>query len=376
MSISPALIAAIIAISLVGMGLSLTIPLLALGMEAAGYSAQANGIGTAISGVATLIAAPFTPILARKFGIRLLLLLALALGMASLLAFALVDDIVWWYPIRLTFGLALTQLFVVSEYAVGALAPPEKRGFWIGIYSTCLAIGFAAGPAIIALTGTQGRGGFLIGIGLFALAAGPILWAGGGIPGFSAKPKGAVLSFVSAAPATMLAALVFGAIETGAMGLLPVHALRNGLSAENGTLLVTLVALGNVMFQIPFGLLSDRISRDRLLTGIAIATLLGALALPLLAGSFPLFAAGLFVWGGVAGGLYMVGLSRLGARYDGADLAAANSAFVMLYAAGMLVGPPLLGLALDVSVSKGLFGGLAVLAAAYLCVIFARRRQG
>ena len=33
---------------------------------------------------------------------------------------------------------------------------------------------------------------------------------------------------IGRAPLVMLASLLFGALETGAMGLLPVHALRNG----------------------------------------------------------------------------------------------------------------------------------------------------
>ncbi|MCB1544324.1 MAG: MFS transporter, partial [Rhodoblastus sp.] len=64
----------------------------------------------------------------------------------------------------------------------------------------------------------------------------------------------------------------------------------------------------------------------------------------------------------------------LGARYTGADLASANSAFVMLYATGMIVGPPVLGLSLDASPTHGLFGGVALLFVAYLVVVAVRGR--
>ncbi len=47
--------------------------------------------------------------------------------------------------------------------------------------------------------------------------------------------------------------------------------------------------------------------------------------------------------GGVVAGLYTVGLAHLGSRLGGADLAAANAAFIFCYSLGMLVGPQTLG---------------------------------
>lgn len=367
------LLGAIAAISLVGVGLSLTVPLVSVRMEAAGFSGEANGLGVAMAGFATILVSPLVPALVRALGVRNLMILSLTLGIGSLLALAFVDNIYWWYPIRFAFSCALTFLFVVSEYAINALAPQERRGFWIGIYSTSLYLGFAAGPAILGLVGTEGRAGFYAAVALFAIAAAPIVFAGARIPGFDNRSGAPAFALFARAPILMLAALLFGAVETGGMGLLPVHALRNGFSAETGALFVSIFALGNVVFQLPIGLASDRFDRNALILAIALFGLVGSLALLALTPSFVAFAAVLFVWGGVAGGLYMIGLAELGARYSGADLASANSVFVMLYATGMLVGPPALGRALDYSPRYGLFGGVAVLFALYLAAAAVRR---
>jgi MFS family permease len=174
------------------------------------------------------------------------------------------------------------------------------------------------------------------------------------------------------APAATLAALLYGAIETAGMGLLPVYALRSGLSAATGAVLVTIFALGNASLQIPMGLASDRFDGRRLLALIAGFGIIGAVLLPIARdASFAAFAAVLFVWGGVVGSLYAVGLASLGARYQGAELASANAAYIMLYSVGMLAGPPLLGLGLDLA-PAGLFLGIALMLACYLCIA---RRQ-
>ncbi|MFO1116868.1 MAG: MFS transporter [Beijerinckiaceae bacterium] len=367
------LVGAIAAISIVGVGLSLTIPLISVRMEAAGFSGEANGLGVAMSGLATILVSPAIPALVRLLGVRNILMLALATGIASLAAIAFIDNIYWWYPIRFVFSCALTVLFVVSEYAINALAPQDRRGFWVGVYSTSLYLGFAAGPAILGLVGTDGRLPFFVAVALFAIAGAPILAAGSRIPGFTEKAGAPALSLLTRAPALMLAALLFGAVETSAMGLLPVHALRNGFDAQTGAMLVTVFAFGNVVFQVPVGIASDRFDRNRLIVVIALIGLVGALVLLALGAHFLAFSIALFVWGGFAGGLYMLGLAELGARYKGADLASANSVFVMLYASGMIVGPPALGKAMDFSPRYGLFGGVAALFALYLVMTTANR---
>lgn len=368
------LVAAILAISLVGVGLSLTIPLIAVRMEAAGYSGEANGLGVALSGVATLMVSPLTPMFVRRFGVRIVMIAALALTIASLLGLAFIDNVLWWYPIRFVFGCGLTLLFVVSEYAINALAPPERRGLWVGVYSTSLYLGFAIGPLLLGLIGTEGRLPFYLAVALVVVAGLPIVATGDRIPGFSERGGAPALTMISRAPVLMFAALLFGAVETGGMGLLPVHALRNGFDAQTGALLVSCVALGNVVFQLPVGLASDRFDRNRLIGVVALFGLAGALALIWAGDRFVPLCVLLFVWGGIIGGLYMIGLAELGARYTGADLASANAAFVMFYATGMLAGPPLLGRTLDMSPRYGLFGGIAFLFVMYLIVIVWRRR--
>ena len=371
------LTAAIATVSIVGIGLSLTIPLLSVRLEQAQAPAWFNGLNTAVAGLATLVGAPFAPRVAQRLGVWTLLIAALAGAILSLLAFAATDRPMLWLALRLPLGLALTTLFVIGEYWVVAAAPPARRGLVMGVYSTVLSLGFAIGPALLMLVGTQGAAPILAGAALFALAGLPVALARGKTPELEpSAPAPPVLRFLAAAPIATLAALVFGAVETGGMGLFPVYAIRAGFGAETGPLLVALVAVGNMIFQIPIGHLADRTDRPRFLLILAGLGLAGALALPFAArfGLAPLGAL-LVVWSGLVSGLYTVGLAHLGARFTGTELASANAAFVMFYSMGMLAGPPGLGLALDVWPPDGLFHGLAALFALYLAATARRARS-
>ncbi|WP_020178303.1 MFS transporter [Methylopila sp. M107] len=370
---APAIIAAVACITIAGVSLALSVPLLALVMETRGASGLFIGANTAMAGVAVLVATPLIPRAAAAIGVRPLLLGALALGAASMLGFGLIETLWAWFPLRFLLGASLGAMFVLSEFWITSLAPPRSRGLVMGLYVTALSLGFAAGPAILAVIGTEGLLPYLVGAGLFGLAVAPIALVGDSAPRIDAPEKGrGVVFFIRLAPIATLAAFTFGAIETGAFTFLPLYGLRVGLDSTSATLLGSAVALGNVISQIPLGILSDRTDRRRLLIAIAALCAVGALGMPLASGSKLGFFALCVVWGSIITGLYTVGLALLGERFSGVDLATANAAFVVMYAAGMLGGPPIIGASIDVWDPHGVPVATALMLAAY--ALFAATR--
>ena len=162
--------AAILIVAMVGVGLALSIPLLSIEMERMGVSGRAIGLNTAMAGLASLIFVPFVPKIAARIGIGRLIALAILTASLSFLAFRAVLDFYAWFAIRFVFSAALGALFVLSEYWIASAAPPARRGLVMGIYGTVLSIGFAIGPSLLALSGTQGWTPYLAGA--------RALWAG------------------------------------------------------------------------------------------------------------------------------------------------------------------------------------------------------
>lgn len=369
------IVAAVACITIAGVSLALSVPLLAFAMDARGASGLFIGANTAMGGVAVLVATPLIPRVAATIGVRTLLFAALALGAASMVGFALVSELWLWFPLRFALGVALGAMFVLSEFWITSLAPPKQRGLVMGLYVTSLSLGFAAGPALLVVTGMDGLAPYLVGAALFAVAALPIAMVGDSSPRLDQpEPGRGVLFFIMLAPAATLAGFTFGAIETGAFTFLPIYGVRTGLDTQSAALVGSAVALGNVVSQIPIGLLSDRLDRRKLLIGIAAFCALGAAAFPLVAGSAVGFFALAVVWGSVISGLYTVGLAMLGERFTGVDLATANAAFVMMYAFGMLVGPPALGAGIDIWDPHGAPVVIAVMLAAYAILAAARSK--
>ncbi len=360
-----AIAAAIACVAVVGIGLSLSIPLLSIEMERRGASSTLIGLNTAMAGISSIFIVPFVPRVAARIGVVPLLTLSLIISAGSLVAFPLLPGLWPWFPLRFVFSAGLGALFVLSEYWINAAAPPERRGLVLGIYTTVLALGFAVGPLLIALVGTVGLWPYLTGALLVLAGLLPVLLARGLSPAVDGGTGRGVLGYLRLAPAALFAALLYGAVETGIFAILPLYGLRIGYDAQGAAGLVSLIALGNVLFQIPFGWLADRVDRSFVLLGTSLGCALGSALIPVASGSTTGFAILLFLWGGLAGTLYTVGLAALGARVSAADLAGANAIFVVLYNVGLILGPPVIGGGLDLIPPEGFAYALLALFLAY-----------
>lgn len=362
--------AAIASISVVGIAIGLGVPLLSVILELRGFSASAIGANTAIAGIASILAAPCATPLATRFGIVRVMLAMIAIGGFAFIGFYFAPAFWMWFPLRAVLHFAITVLFILSEFWISTSAPPHRRGLVLGLYATVLSMGFAFGPWLFSQVGSAGFLPFGIAFCLVMLAAIPVTAAWRESPnmgGTSSHAPSGFLRYIWMVPMATAAVLVFGAVETGGFALFPVYGARLGYSEGDAALLLTAVGLGNVLLQIPLGLLSDRM-RDRrhLLIACAIVGLAGALLLPHLAGNWNASAAVLFVWGGVVAGLYTIGLAHLGSRLSGRDLASANAAFILCYGIGMLVGPQAIGIGMDVAGPNGFAWTLAIFFALYL----------
>ena len=369
----PSLVAAISAISAVGIAIGLGLPLLSIILEKRGISSTLIGFNSAMAGIAAMIAAPISTKMAHAFGVARTMLWAVVLAAISAVGFYYAEQFWMWFPLRLVFHGTTTTLFILSEFWINAAAPQRRRGLVLGIYATVLAVGFASGPLLFSVIGSEGLLPFLIGAIAILAAAIPIYIARNESPVLDEKPERHFLRYVFLVPSATVAVFVFGAVEAGGLSLFPIYATRTGFSETEAALLLTVMGIGNMVFQIPLGLLSDRMKDRRLLlSALAMVGLTGSLALPWLSSNWQLMAVVFFFFVWWFSVIYTIGLSHLGSRLTGADLAAANAAFVFCYAVGTVAGPQAIGAAIDISGNDGFAWAIAGFFALYVVVSLGR----
>lgn len=369
----PSLFAAISSITAVGIAIGLGLPLLSTILQNRGISSTMIGLNSAMAGVAAMIAAPITTRVAKSLGTAQTMIWAILLASVSALGFYFAENFLLWFPLRLVFHGAITTLFILSEFWINVAAPPKKRGLVLGIYATVLSFGFAAGPQLFSLLGSRGIEPFLVGSAIILLASIPIYIARHESPVLEAEQEYHFARYIFLVPTATAAVFIFGAVEAGGLSLFSVFATGAGLLEAQWSQLLSIMGVGNIVFQIPLGLLSDRMKDKRpLLTILALVGLIGSLLMPSFAQNWYLMALILFLWGGSVSGLYTVGLSHLGSRLKGSDLAAANAAFLFCYAVGTVVGPQAIGAAIDGAGNNGFAWSIASFFALYVVLSIGR----
>ncbi|WP_176085196.1 MFS transporter [Martelella sp. HB161492] len=374
------LVAAIAAVTAVGMAMGLGLPLLSVILEKRGISSSMIGFNSAMAGIASMMAAPLTTRLAHRFGAAPTMIGAILIAALSALGFYYAPHFWMWFPLRFTFHGAISTLFILSEFWINAAAPPHRRGLVLGCYATVMSLGFAAGPLIFSATGSAGLLPFAIGAVIILAAAIPVFIARNDGPSIDTPPDLHFFRYIFAVPSATAAVFIFGAVEAGGLSLFPIFATRSAFSEQHAALLLTLMGVGNLIFQIPIGMITDHLKdRRQMLLALAVIGFVGALALPFIVHSFMLTAIVLLFFGGSIAGLYTVGLSHMGTRFSGANLAAANAAFIFCYAIGTVIGPQAIGSAMDVAGKDGFAGAIAIFFGLYLLLavvrLVFRRRQ-
>lgn len=371
----PALAGVTVALAMFGAAQGLSYPLFTILMQRQGMPPALIGLSAAMMPLGLILSAPLVPAAVRLVGGSTL---AVGCALAAATCFLLVawlQDWVAWFLLRFVIGIVVNPLYVLGEVWALALAPPERRGRIMGVFNAVMGGGYAAGPLALTLVGTAGFAPFLVGVCGFLVCAVTLAFVSRGLPAFEdaadGEASGGFLWFARLAPALLLAVGVAAAAQQGTYALMPVFGAGHGIAEAALPALITALSVGNIVLQIPLGLLAERFGGRAMVIACAIATGSCAILLsPLILtpAVWPL----LVVMGGVGYGVYTMALVELGSRFRGRALVTGNAAFAMMWGAGGMVGAPGAGAAMQVIGPVGM--PLVVATLAFGLVAFATWR--
>ncbi|MBZ9845500.1 MFS transporter [Mesorhizobium sp. CA5] len=361
-------------VSVFAIAQGLSYPLLSFILQRQGVSPAMIGLSAAMTPVGFILSSPLIPGLARRFGAGRTALTCAALSALVLALIGWTQNVYLWFPLRFLIGVVTNPLYVLSEIWVIALAPPARRGRVMGIYSTIISAGFAAGPLCLLGVGTEGWPPFLVGILAFLFCGGCLAVVVKRLPKVDeAENKVSVLGFIPMAWLLMSAVIVAAGFEQAILALLPVYGTHHGIPEARMSALLSVMIAGNIAMQVPLGLLAERLTARLVRFGCVAVTVLGCVALPALIET-PLIWACVFIWGAVSYGIYTMSIIELGERFTGSALVAGNAAFSLMWGFGGIVVPPLTGGVMDVIGAAGLPVTLGAICAALAAATVVRRR--
>lgn len=341
-------------VSVFALAQGLSYPLFTFLMQEQGLPPALIGLSAAMTPLGIIASAPFVPRLTRLVGAARL---AIACALIAALLLFLVGWLQngWaWFLLRFLIGVAIDPLYVLSEVWMISLAPAARRGRIMGLYTAIVGAGFAGGPLTLFIVGTAGWAPFAIGIAAFLVCVGILVVIGPRLPTMLDDHAAVPLKdFLHLAPALLMATAVAAAFEQSVLSLLPVYGAAYGIAAAAMAALLTVMISGNIVLQLPLGLLAERVSPRLLLIGCAAISAAGAALIPALIQTpaiWPL----LFVVGATGYGIYTMALIELGNRFTGSALVAGNAAFAVMWGVGGIAGPPGAGFAIQAFGPQGL----------------------
>lgn len=368
-----------VVVATVGYGVSF--PLLAISLEKMGISSGLIGLNAAMPALGWVLVSIVLPKLHDLASTRSLMLIFLIISLCGLLGFVLVTDFWPWLVFRFLFGGGLGMFFRMVEYWLNTVTTKRNRGRTFGIYSVCFLGGIIVGSVIQPAMGTESLGPYGFIAASLVLTIALLFMVKVGAP--SKSTPGSVTNISAtylkqlfrAAPIAMAGVIAYGLFEDVPAYLLSIYALKAGFSESIAAYTLAAFALGNVLFAIPLGILSDKVGRMPVLYGCAIVGGLGALLIPLSLSSTTVFLSILIVWGGCIGSIYSISISIMGDRYQDESLISANASFGIFYAFAALVGPLFNGLAMQVLGPNGLMLSCGLIFAFFLLFAFIAQRK-
>ena len=369
------LVIATVALAVASFGHGLTMPLLSLVLDHQGVDETLIGLNAGTYFIAVFAVAPLATRLLRARGPAVLMLVSI-LATVVLLALLRAFPNVWlWFPLRFALGMAASFLWIAGEAWVNHSATETHRGRIIAIFGIVVSAGFALGPLILSMTGTEGWVPFLVTIALLLVAAAVLAGTLGSSPKLRGKTE-PLARYVLLAPVAMFGYFVFAAGDAMLLTFLPIYAAGLGVGEVDAIRLLTVLAVGSMALQYPVGWLADRVSNYAIAAAIAAILLAGSAALPW---ALPLPAISIvfmFIYGGALGALYTMSLVLLGRQFRGADLSAATAMLAVMFCVGAFIWPSAGGAAMDRFGGGAMPVSLIVAYALFLLIVVAAWLRG
>ncbi|HEX9448898.1 MAG TPA: MFS transporter [Dongiaceae bacterium] len=323
------------------------VPWMALVLEGRGTGSLWIGAVAAANSLGVMLAAPFVTRLVGRFGTAPAMIASAIITLVATALLPVMTNVPAWFLLRLLSGLAGAVPWVVSETWINIVAGEQHRNRVFALYGALIAIGFATGPIILTLVGTEGLAAIGCFIALTIVSAIPMVMMWRHMPKLDHASDHNLLRVFRVVPALLAAAFLSGALDAALFSFLPIWGLATGLDKQFALTLLSIFIAGNILMQFPLGWVADKIGPRSVMLGCAATCLLGPVAVVLSLGQPVLQALAFFIWGGSVWGAYTVALAAMGRYFTGGALAVANAAFVMVYTFANIIGPPIAGYAFD-----------------------------
>ena len=264
-----------------------------------------------------------------------------ALASAAPLLHGLIVQPAVWNALRFVTGFCLAALYVVIESWLNEKATNENRGIIFSTYAMITLTVMAGGQLMTLLYDPIGWQLLVITSILFSIGAVPIALSTSPTPTRPRSTRVDIPRLLHVSPTGTFGCFAAGLANGAFWSLTPVFASTVGDAARMAALLMAAAVVGGALSQWPLGLLSDAVSRRKVLAGTALAGAVIGVALSMTAGeaSGTLSLGLISAWGAMAFPLYTVAVAYANDYADPTEFVKVSAGLLFVYGVGAIAGP-------------------------------------
>jgi MFS family permease len=298
-----------------------------------------GGLSTAYYGGMVIGAFKLEVIILRVGHIRTYSACASILAVASLLHGFYVNGY-FWLVLRFIEGIATAGLYIVIESWILSTSDDKSRGSALALYMIALYLAQSIGQWLLNIGHQDTLIIYAVSSMFAALSVIPLALTSTEMPSFMEPDTLSIKRMFKLSPAGVTTCFASGLILGSLYGLFPAYIQHLGFSMSGISTIMGLTILGGMLFQYPFGRLSDWMSRRYVIAILALITAsisATLLYLPLLS----LWQMGTisFFLGGAIFCLYPIGISHACDIIDSNQIISATQTLLLAYGVGATLGP-------------------------------------
>ncbi len=354
-------------ISMAGITFGITMPLSTLTLKSWGISSTMIGLNSAMPALSAVLLTPFLPKIMNHWGQRNVIRFCLVLVATCCICLPLFPNLFSWFILRFLLGAGATGIWVLSEVWINNFAEDHNRGKIIGAYSALLSLGFIVGVLMFSVIGVESNTAFYLAAGFVIIAAIPV-WTMSDLPNDEMAEDVSFWQHMVSSPGLMGSSWMMGFLYAATAYLLPIFALQFDLNYAQSSRTIAWLGSGELALPLFVGWFADKVDKRKLMIFIALVTIATLSIMPFVFAAPFMRLAILFVLGGAIMSFYSLGLTMLGQKFKGSLLASANASFIFFLCLGEIIGPPVIGTAMDLFGTYAFGWSMALFTLVYLLI--------
>ncbi|MDR1827037.1 MAG: MFS transporter [Methylobacteriaceae bacterium] len=263
-----------------------------------------------------------------------------------------------WILLRAVMGFGIAGMFTIADAWISGSAPASHRGRVFSFYTVCTKMAMIVGPMLVTESSIVGPGLFMMASVFCSACLIPIAATHTVEPPPPASVNLNLLELYRVAPSAVVGCLGIGLMSATINNMASLYGVQIGLNKDAAAMLLVALQAGSLIFQWPWGWLSDRFDRRYVIIFMTCGALAAAVMVLFVSTrtSEPLLIwLSFMAFGGTAMCIYSVCVAHACDLVPNERIVPAVSGLLMIWAFGSSIGPAPAGKLMETFGPNGVF---------------------